>query len=69
MKNLATGQWLFHQHPSSILHPRRNASVMGANELVGAARCADRTPQRGVPTTQDGRITPRTIFPLADILT
>jgi hypothetical protein len=24
--------------------------------MVGSARCADRTPQRGVPTTQDWRI-------------
>ena len=34
-----------------------NASVTGANGLVGSARCADRTPQRGVHTFRDRRIT------------
>jgi hypothetical protein len=29
----------------------RNASVTGANGLAGSARCADRTPQRGVPNS------------------
>jgi len=28
-----------------------NATAMDANVLAGSARCADRTPRRGVPTT------------------
>ena len=34
-----------------------NGPVMGANGLAGSARRADRTPQRGVPTFRDRRIT------------
>ena len=32
-----------------------DAPVMGGYGLVGSARCADRTPQRGVPTSHDRR--------------
>ena len=38
-----------------------NTSVMGANGPVGSARCADRTPQRGVPTSRDRRVIAQTV--------
>jgi len=38
-------------------------SAMGANGLAGSARCADRTPQRGVPTSRKRRIIGETNFP------
>ncbi|HXR07122.1 MAG TPA: NADH-ubiquinone oxidoreductase-F iron-sulfur binding region domain-containing protein, partial [Candidatus Acidoferrum sp.] len=36
--------------------------ALSANELAGSARCADRTPQRGVPTIQDLSITPEQLI-------
>jgi hypothetical protein len=51
----------FWSAPSSeeLTKRQRNVSVMGANGLVGSARCADRTPQRGVPTSRHQPIAAR----------
>ena len=45
-------------HGSTESRPTDKQQRPVTGELVGSARCADRTPQRGVPTIEDRHITP-----------
>ena len=39
-----------------LIMPQAAEPALSENDMAGSARCADRTPRRGIPTTQDQRI-------------